>query len=217
MTARDRYAVSSISGRLFGASVDCFLQDHPSQPSDGTICAARTGLSAGCQQCFDALVQCVMVETLCFQTCLAGIQPGGSYTTPPECELCMRDVGCVAVLDDCAGTDASVDAAAQSNSGLCVAGTVDINRACPLDESLARAAETGVPSATLGAVPTTCTEECAAVFVPWWDQCVASAVGLEVELQLGREQLTGFYRACLEAGAAETTDGVATSSPSTGH
>lgn len=56
------------------------------------------------------------------------------------------------------------------------------------------------------------------MFVPWWDQCVDSAVGLEIELQLGREQLTGFYRSCVEVGAAEIiAAGVGASSPSTGH
>lgn len=199
ITARDRPAASAISARLFGASVDCFLQDHPSQPSDGRTCAPRTGLTAGCQQCFDALVQCVLVDTLCLQECLPGVQPGRPFATSRECERCMHDVGCVAVLDDCAGTTTSSDVAAPSNNDVCAAGTDEINRACPHDDAMST--ETGgAAAAGLGGVPSTCTEQCAAAFVPWWDHCVDSAVGVAVEQQLGREQLTGFYRSCVQAG-----------------
>ena len=209
IAARDRPTVSAISGRLFGASVDCFLQDHPSQPSDGTTCAPRTGLTAGCQQCFDALVQCVLVDTLCLEKCLPGVQPGRPFATSQECEQCMRDVGCVAVLDDCAGTTASIDMAAQSNNDVCAAGTDEINRACPRDDAMST--ETGgAAAAGLGGVPSVCTETCAAVFMPWWDRCVGSTVGMVVARQLGLEQLTGFYRNCVQTGLVAVA-------PFTGH
>lgn len=181
----DRSESSTITGRLFGASVDCFLQDHPAQPSDGRTCAPRTGLSAGCQQCFDDLVQCVLVETNCLLPCFSGIQPGGAFGTRSDCERCMRDVGCLAVLDDCAGTTANIEAADPNKDRPCEAGTDEVNRACPHD------------AAQAGASFSTCTDECASVFVPWWDQCVDSAVGMEVDRHLGR-QLIQLYRSCVQ-------------------
>lgn len=209
-----RSGFSAISGRLFSTSVDCFLQDRPSQPSDGTVCALRTGLSAGCQQCFDELVKCVLVETNCLQHCFSGVQTGSLFTTTPECKQCMDEVGCLAMLDDCAGTTASIDAAASRNNDLCAAGTDEINRACPHD-----GAEAAARPAGFGGIPNVCTEQCAAAFVPWWDQCVSSAIGLEVERQLGREQLTGFYRTCLrrDAGDSTTIGGEASTTTHVGH
>ena len=216
VTARDLSGASAIMG-LFDVSVECYLQDHPPRPSDGTVCAPRTGVSVGCQQCFDALVQCALVETLCLQPCLSGFQPGSSFTTTPECQRCMRDVGCLAVLDDCAGTTASIDVADPSNSADCAAGTDEINRACPYDEMAGNIAATTRTAVVVG-VPSMCTADCAAVFVPWWDQCVDSVVGMEVERQLGRRQLSEFYRSCVEAGAgAASARTEATSTASTGH
>jgi peptide methionine sulfoxide reductase MsrB len=204
-TGLGRDGESAVSA-LFGLSVTCFLQDHPPQPSDGRTCAPRTGLSPNCQQCFDALAQCAMVDTNCVYACLSGLVPGRPYASTPECSQCMRDAGCLALLDDCAGTTASIAVATVAEDDACAAGTDAINRACAIGAlATGRTAMSGTGTAVAagGGVPDMCTVECATAFMPWWDRCVATSVGLEVDRQLGVGELSRFYGACAAATNAQ--------------
>jgi hypothetical protein len=116
----------------------------------------------------------------------------------------MRQNGCTALLDDCAGTSESATAAmdrpnAAADDAACLAAAADINRYCP-----------STSGTDLSSDP--CTISCADVFIGWWDMCVDSAMGQEVDRRLGVGQLPDFYRRCSAAVAAAAAPARATGS-----
>ena len=121
-----------------------------------------------------------------------------------ECELCMQQTGCTALLDDCAGTCESSSAAmarpnAAADEAACLAAADGINRYCP---STSRTDLSSDP----------CSVECAGVFLGWWDSCVDSAMAREVSKRLGLGQLPEFYRRC-SAVAVAAASGTAADGP----